>query len=186
MKKPARKQLKPRSLSSAEIEAAGGGAYIRFGYVQCETCGSTFEDEVYFEGHGWVPFDPTPDEDQEPNDQTTTPRANPKPQVLQPPPTAQEPADLPPMLASDREQEDDEPSGFEWLGARSFFGSHSYFMSSLDFWLKERPILPRLRRLIVRAAFSVPSRLLLAPFFWLADRRLRTTTMTLFARRCER
>ncbi|MBP6628668.1 MAG: hypothetical protein KBG28_04020 [Kofleriaceae bacterium] len=50
MKKPARKQLKPRSLSSAEIEAAGGGAYIRFGYVQCETCGSTFEDEVYFEG----------------------------------------------------------------------------------------------------------------------------------------
>ena len=78
--------------------------------------------EIAFEGHGWVPFDPTPDEDQEPNDQTTTPRANPKPQVLQPPPPAQEPADLPPMLASDREQEDDEPSGFEWLGPVLLYG----------------------------------------------------------------
>lgn len=45
--------------------------------------------EIAFEGVGWVPFDPTPDEDNVPNDQTTTPQANPRPQVLQPPPPAQ-------------------------------------------------------------------------------------------------
>ena len=44
--------------------------------------------EVAFEGAGWVPFDPTPPEDQVPNDQTTKPKADPKPQVLQPPPPA--------------------------------------------------------------------------------------------------
>lgn len=79
--------------------------------------------EIAFECYGWVPFDPTPDEDQEPNDQTTTPRANPKPQVLQPPPPAQEPADLPPVLANDREQEDEEPTGFEWLGTVLLYGA---------------------------------------------------------------
>lgn len=73
--------------------------------------------EVAFDGVGWVPFDPTPDEDNEPNEQTTTPRANPKPQVLQPPPPAQEPAELPPAIANDREQEEDEEAGFDWVGA---------------------------------------------------------------------
>ncbi len=72
--------------------------------------------EVAFDGYGWVPFDPTPDEDNEPNEQTTTPRANPKPQVLQPPPPAQEPAELPPAIANDRDQEDDEEAGFDWFG----------------------------------------------------------------------
>ncbi len=73
--------------------------------------------EVAFDGYGWVSFDPTPDEDNEPNEQTTTPRANPKPQVLQPPPPAQEPAELPPAIANDRDQEDDEDGGFDWIGA---------------------------------------------------------------------
>lgn len=63
--------------------------------------------EVNFEGFGWVPFDPTPPEDQVPNDQNTKPRADPKPQVLQPPPPPQEPADLPPTLPDDRESEDE-------------------------------------------------------------------------------
>ncbi|MEH3090220.1 MAG: transglutaminase-like domain-containing protein [Microbacterium arborescens] len=73
--------------------------------------------EVAFDGYGWVPFDPTPDEDNEPNEQTTTPRANPKPQVLQPPPPAQEPADLPPAIANDRDQKEEEEPGFDWIGA---------------------------------------------------------------------
>ncbi|KAA9089425.1 transglutaminase-like domain-containing protein [Microbacterium radiodurans] len=73
--------------------------------------------EIAFDGFGWVPFDPTPDEDNEPNEQTTTPRANPKPQVLQPPPPAQEPAELPPAIANDRDQEDEEEAGFDWIGA---------------------------------------------------------------------
>ena len=63
--------------------------------------------EVNFEGFGWVSFDPTPPEDQVPNDQNTKPRADPKPQVLQPPPPPQEPVDLPPTLPDDRESEDE-------------------------------------------------------------------------------
>lgn len=78
--------------------------------------------EIAFEGVGWVPFDPTPSEDNEPNDQTTKPQANPKPQVLQPPPPAQEPADLPPAIAEDRDQEDDQASDLDWLGPVLFYG----------------------------------------------------------------
>ncbi|WP_235201471.1 transglutaminase-like domain-containing protein [Microbacterium sp. CH12i] len=63
--------------------------------------------EVNFKGFGWVQFDPTPPEDQVPNDQSTKPRADPKPQVLQPPPPPQEPADLPPTLPDDRESDDE-------------------------------------------------------------------------------
>lgn len=78
--------------------------------------------EVAFDGFGWVPFDPTPDEDNEPNDQNTKPQANPKPQVLQPPPPAQEPADLPPTIAEDRDQEDEKDTGDDWLGPILFYG----------------------------------------------------------------
>lgn len=63
--------------------------------------------EVNFAGVGWVSFDPTPSEDKVPNDQNTKPRADPKPQVLQPPPPPQEPVDLPPTLPDDREAEED-------------------------------------------------------------------------------
>ncbi|MDE0545146.1 transglutaminase family protein [Microbacterium sp. C7(2022)] len=71
--------------------------------------------EVAFDGAGWVPFDPTPPEDQVPSDQTTKPRADPKPQVLQPPPPQQEPVDLPPTVPDEREQNDDqEESAFEY------------------------------------------------------------------------
>ena len=72
--------------------------------------------EIAFEGKGWIPFDPTPDEDNEPSQQNTKPRANPKPQVLQPPPPAQEPADQPPALAEERDQDEDEEPGPDWLG----------------------------------------------------------------------
>ena len=63
--------------------------------------------EVAFTGVGWLPFTPTPPEDQVPNDQNTKPRVDPKPQVLQPPPPPQEPVDLPPTLPDDRESEDE-------------------------------------------------------------------------------
>ncbi|MFE2770949.1 transglutaminase-like domain-containing protein [Microbacterium resistens] len=62
--------------------------------------------EVNFDRAGWVVFDPTPPEDQVPNEQTTKPKVNPKPQVLQPPPPPQEPVDLPPTLPDQREGED--------------------------------------------------------------------------------
>ena len=64
--------------------------------------------EIAFDGFGWVPFDPTPPEDQVPNDQTTKPRADPKPQVLQPPPPEQQPVDLPPTVPDERGSEDEE------------------------------------------------------------------------------
>ncbi len=67
--------------------------------------------EVAFEGVGWVPFDPTPPEDQVPSDQTTKPKADPKPQVLQPPPPPAEPVDLPPTVADDRGSDDED--GFD-------------------------------------------------------------------------
>ncbi|WP_243076147.1 transglutaminase-like domain-containing protein [Microbacterium sp. SS28] len=72
--------------------------------------------EVAFEGAGWVPFDPTPPEDQVPTDQAPKPRVDPKPQVLQPPPPEQEPVDLPPTVPDDRESEDEEAadSGLLW------------------------------------------------------------------------
>jgi hypothetical protein len=64
--------------------------------------------EVAFEDAGWVPFDPTPPDDQVPSDQTTKPKADPKPQVLQPPPPPAEPVDLPPTVADDRGSEDED------------------------------------------------------------------------------
>ncbi|GAA1978520.1 transglutaminase-like domain-containing protein [Microbacterium pumilum] len=72
--------------------------------------------EVAFEGVGWVPFDPTPPEDQVPSDQTTKPRADPKPQVLQPPPPQQEPVDMPPTVPDEREDDDDDNAGSGILG----------------------------------------------------------------------
>ncbi|MGB3376681.1 MAG: transglutaminase-like domain-containing protein, partial [Microbacterium sp.] len=66
--------------------------------------------EVNFTGYGWLPFDPTPPEDQVPQDQNTKPKVDPKPQVLQPPPPPQEPVDLPPTVPDDREAEDDTPN----------------------------------------------------------------------------
>jgi hypothetical protein len=73
--------------------------------------------EVNFVGYGWLPFDPTPPEDQVPQDQNTKPRVDPKPQVLQPPPPPQEPVDLPPTLPDDREPEDDAANIWGIIGA---------------------------------------------------------------------
>lgn len=73
--------------------------------------------EVAFEGYGWLPFDPTPPEDQEPQQETTDPKPDPKPQVVQPPPPPQEPADLPPLIPDEKEQEDENSPvwGVFWL-----------------------------------------------------------------------
>lgn len=57
--------------------------------------------EVDFDKAGWVAFNPTPDKDNVPTPPDPEPRSTPKPQVLQPPPPAQEPAQLPPDSAPD-------------------------------------------------------------------------------------
>src|SRR5690606_7118404 len=53
--------------------------------------------EVPFEGHGWLPFFPTPEEDQVPQVQNPDPQDRPEPQVLQPPEPPQEPPVVPPL-----------------------------------------------------------------------------------------
>ncbi|MEB7505411.1 transglutaminase-like domain-containing protein [Arthrobacter koreensis] len=63
--------------------------------------------EVEFERVGWVPFFPTPDEDNEPVPPQQQPKSTPKPQVLQPPPPPQEPAELPPDTAADPQDADE-------------------------------------------------------------------------------
>ncbi len=62
--------------------------------------------EVAFRDFGWVAFDVTPPEDKEPKQQATKPQSNPRPQVLQPPPPIQEPADDLPLQPDDRKPRD--------------------------------------------------------------------------------
>lgn len=87
--------------------------------------------EVNFEGVGWVTFNPTPPEDQVPNDQNTKPRVDPKPQVLQPPPPPQEPVDLPPTLPDDRESEDESLNLAGIIGAILVIGGISLAIIAL-------------------------------------------------------
>jgi hypothetical protein len=79
--------------------------------------------EVPFTGLGpgqataWVPFFPTPDENQEPVEQTPQSRPDPKPQVLQPPPPPNDvEAEDPQNNPAEREADEDEtkPSPFPW------------------------------------------------------------------------
>lgn len=65
--------------------------------------------EVPFEGHGWLPFFPTPEEDQVPQVQDPDPQDRPEPQVLQPPEPPQEPPVVPPLDRSDAPAEQDPP-----------------------------------------------------------------------------
>lgn len=78
--------------------------------------------EVNFAEHGWQVFDPTPPEDKIPTDQNTKPKADPKPQVLQPPPPPQEPVDLPPLLPDEREGEEEKETASELLGLIAAIG----------------------------------------------------------------
>lgn len=74
-------------------------------------------------------------------------------------------------------------AGFHPIDVRSFFGSHAYFMTSFRFWAQEHIVNTSTRRLLDKLAFSPVARLLFAPYFWVADHQLKTTTMTLIARK---
>ncbi|GAA1120328.1 transglutaminaseTgpA domain-containing protein [Arthrobacter flavus] len=75
--------------------------------------------EIAFDNKGWVAFDPTPPEDNEPVPPQQQPRSTPKPQVLQPPPPPQEPAELPPNAAPEpqdaEDKKEDETSLWGWV-----------------------------------------------------------------------
>ncbi|MGV2953207.1 DUF4129 domain-containing protein [Glutamicibacter sp. AGC46] len=68
--------------------------------------------EIAFEEIGWVAFNPTPNEDEQPTPPEQEPKAVPQPQVLQPPPPAQEEADLPPQTAPEPQEVEEEPKTF--------------------------------------------------------------------------
>ncbi|GAB2546512.1 transglutaminase-like domain-containing protein [Brachybacterium huguangmaarense] len=70
--------------------------------------------EVYFEGEGWVRFDPTPEEDKDPIQPDTTYIDDPKPQIAQPPPPPVEPPRLPPAMTGESGKRDvPEPDALE-------------------------------------------------------------------------
>jgi transglutaminase-like putative cysteine protease len=63
--------------------------------------------EVAFEGVGWIPFDPTPDQTDVPQDQDPKPKTEPQPQVRQPPRSVSEPDDLVTAVEIDDGDSDD-------------------------------------------------------------------------------
>lgn len=62
--------------------------------------------EIALAGAGWVAFDPTPPQDQVPQEQKPKAKSEPKAQVLQPPLPPQKPTDLPPEAQPDEEKPD--------------------------------------------------------------------------------
>lgn len=65
--------------------------------------------EVAFDGVGWVPFYPTPDETDIPQDQNPKPQSEPQPQVRQPPRTQADENDLVAGVEIDDSGEDPDP-----------------------------------------------------------------------------
>lgn len=69
--------------------------------------------EVPFEGIGWVPFFPTPDETEIPQDQNPKPQSEPQPQVRQPPRSEKRPDDL--LTDSDIDDKSDKDDDEEFV-----------------------------------------------------------------------
>ena len=72
--------------------------------------------EVAFEGVGWVPFYPTPDQTDVPQDQTPKPMTEPQPQVRQPPRMDNEADDLLTAVEIDDTKDEDKDKDFELPG----------------------------------------------------------------------
>jgi transglutaminase-like putative cysteine protease len=64
--------------------------------------------EIAFAGHGWVAFDPTPDESKTPREDTPEQQSEPQPQVRQPPPPPPDPV-TPPDDDTEQPQTDTPP-----------------------------------------------------------------------------
>lgn len=78
--------------------------------------------EVALAGHGWVAFDPVPDESREPQLQQPTPRSEPRPRVDQPPPPVSEPEEPPPTSSEGTDERTPVPdSGLgRWLAVAAW------------------------------------------------------------------
>jgi len=88
--------LMARSLNYPARVVMGFAPEVREGQGSVTVTGAdvTAWVEVAFDGVGWVPFYPTPDETDIPQDQTPKPQSEPQPQVRQPPRTENDENDL--------------------------------------------------------------------------------------------
>lgn len=73
-------------LGFRQPEGAAGGGAVTFTGDQLEAW-----VEISFEGFGWVPYFPTPDDTRTPSDDTKPQDSEPQPEVVQPPPPPEEP-----------------------------------------------------------------------------------------------
>ncbi|QPZ39120.1 transglutaminaseTgpA domain-containing protein [Paramicrobacterium chengjingii] len=72
--------------------------------------------EVPFEGVGWIPFFPTPDETEIPQEQNPKPQSEPQPQVRQPPRSEKRPDDLLTDSEIDDKKDEDDENAFALPG----------------------------------------------------------------------
>ncbi|RJT84720.1 transglutaminase domain-containing protein [Cryobacterium melibiosiphilum] len=107
--------LMARSLNYPARVVMGFAPEVPEGSASVEVTGTnvTAWVEVAFEGIGWIPFFPTPDQTDVPQDQTPKPKTEPQPQVRQPPRADNEADDLLTAVEIDDSTEDEQDQGFE-------------------------------------------------------------------------
>jgi len=75
-------------------------------------------------------------------------------------------------------------AGFEIVDFRCLYGSHALAMSSLRFWMRDT--FPEwTEKLLSRLIFSLPVRVLLSPYFIIADKLNWSTAPTLVCKKCD-
>lgn len=106
--------LMARSLGYPARVVMGFAPEVTDGQQSVEVLGAdvTAWVEVAFDGIGWVPYDPTPDETDIPQDEIPQPKTEPQPQVRQPPRVESEDDELiTPVELEESDSEDDELFG---------------------------------------------------------------------------
>jgi transglutaminase-like putative cysteine protease len=110
--------LMARSLGYPARVVMGFAPEVRGGEDSIEVTGHdvTAWVEVAFEGVGWIPFAPTPDQTDVPQDQNPKPKTEPQPQVRQPPRSSSEQDGLVTAVEIDDGDSDEDDGGLPgWL-----------------------------------------------------------------------
>ena len=108
--------LMARSMNYPARVVMGFAPEVRDGDTAVEVTGHdvTAWVEVAFEGVGWIPFSPTPDQTDVPQDENPKPKTEPQPQVRQPPRSSSEQDDL--VTAVEIDDGDSDDDGFKLPG----------------------------------------------------------------------